>query len=374
MRKRSDTIVTIHNWRKSLLLIVIILFTVTLTACATETTTEEQTTFSPTLTAHFIDVDQGEATLLQGEDFTILIDSGRHDGNEVVPYLQSVGVKEIDLLVGSHPHADHIGQMPEVINSFPVKEVWMSGAESTSRVYEDALDAIIESEAAYHIPRAGESFTIGSAQIDILHPSSVDEDLNNSSIGMKITYKEQSFLFTGDAETSAENEMLASGNIEADIFKIAHHGSDTSNSEAFIEAIHPEIAIYSAGADNSYGHPNQEVLNRLQQMNIDVYGTIENGTVIIQSDGHDYLSINGVKEKEDNKTNEEVVIESCPADHIMINEANAETLQQIHEIGPDRAEEIIEKRPFTSYDDLQRIAGIGPAKAKEIEDQSIICF
>ncbi|MEK5108823.1 MBL fold metallo-hydrolase [Cytobacillus sp. FSL K6-0129] len=365
---------TIHNWRKSLLLIVIILFTVTLTACATETTTEEQTTFSPTLTAHFIDVDQGEATLLQGEDFTILIDSGRHDGNEVVPYLQSVGVKEIDLLVGSHPHADHIGQMPEVINSFPVKEVWMSGAESTSRVYEDALDAIIESEAAYHIPRAGESFTIGSAQIDILHPSSVDEDLNNSSIGMKITYKEQSFLFTGDAETSAENEMLASGNIEADIFKIAHHGSDTSNSEAFIEAIHPEIAIYSAGADNSYGHPNQEVLNRLQQMNIDVYGTIENGTVIIQSDGHDYLSINGVKEKEDNKTNEEVVIESCPADHIMINEANAETLQQIHEIGPDRAEEIIEKRPFTSYDDLQRIAGIGPAKAKEIEDQSIICF
>ncbi|MEK5428802.1 MBL fold metallo-hydrolase [Cytobacillus sp. FSL R7-0680] len=365
---------TIHNWRKSLLLIVIILFTVTLTACATETTTEEQTTFSPTLTAHFIDVDQGEATLLQGEDFTILIDSGRHDGDEVVPYLQSVGVKEIDLLVGSHPHADHIGQMPEVINSFPVKEVWMSGAESTSRVYEDALDAIIESEAAYHIPRAGESFTIGSAQIDILHPSSVDEDLNNSSIGMKITYKEQSFLFTGDAETSAENEMLASGNIEADIFKIAHHGSDTSNSEAFIEAIHPEIAIYSAGADNSYGHPNQEVLNRLQQMNIDVYGTIENGTVIIQSDGHDYLSINGVKEKEDNKTNVEVVIESCPADHIMINEANAETLQQIHEIGPDRAEEIIEKRPFTSYDDLQRIAGIGPAKAKEIEDQSIICF
>lgn len=302
---------TIHNWRKPLLFIFILL-TVTLTACATETITEEQTTFSPTLTAHYIDVDQGDATLLQGEDFTILIDSGRHDGDEVVPYLQSVGVKEIDLLVGSHPHADHIGQMPEVLDSFPVKEVWMSGAETTSKVYEDALDAIIESEAAFHIPRAGESFTIGSAQIDILHPSSVDEDLNNSSIGMKVTYKEQSFLFTGDAETSAENEMLASGNLESDIFKIAHHGSDTSNSEAFIEAIDPEIAIYSAGADNSYGHPHQEVLNRLQQMNINVYGTIENGTVIIQSDGSDYLVEKGVKNRKIPKLTRELQVKVVP--------------------------------------------------------------
>src|SRR5690606_12325294 len=113
------------------------------------------------LTVHFIDVDQGDATLIQADDVVILIDAGRHDRSDVVPYLRSIGIKSIDLLVGTHPHADHIGQFPEVLRAFPVKEVWLSGDVHTSRTFERAIDAILESDAGYHEPRAGERFQFG---------------------------------------------------------------------------------------------------------------------------------------------------------------------------------------------------------------------
>jgi competence protein ComEC len=113
-----------------------------------------------TLIVHFIDVGQGDATLFAGPDFTILVDAGRHDRNDVVPYLQSVGVESIDLLVGTHPHADHIGQFPEVLNAFPVNEVWMSGDSHTTRTFERALDAILASDTGYHEPRAGEVYAV----------------------------------------------------------------------------------------------------------------------------------------------------------------------------------------------------------------------
>ncbi len=242
-----------------------------------------------TLTVHFFDVGQGDATLLAGPDFTILVDAGRHDRNDVVPHLRNAGVESIDLLVGTHPHADHIGQFARVFEAFAVDEVWMSGDRHTSRTFERAMDAILESDAGYHEPRAGEVFNIGSARVEVVHPRTLTGNLNHGSIAVRIVFGSVVFLLTGDAEMEAELEMLERGHpLGARIMKLGHHGSKTSSTESFVHAVAPEVAVYSAGAGNSYGHPHQEVVDRLAQMGIAVYGTDRHGTIQVITDGSTY--------------------------------------------------------------------------------------
>src|SRR5690625_1065439 len=153
---------------------------------------------------HFIDVGQADAALIQFNDRAILIDSGDWNGNQTVNYLNELGVKRLDLIVGSHPHADHIGQIDKVINEVEVDEVWMSGGTTTSQVFQRVLTAIDQNDIGYDEPRAGDSFKIGDLKIHILSPTSITGNLNDDSIVMKLTYGEISFLFTGDAETPAE--------------------------------------------------------------------------------------------------------------------------------------------------------------------------
>ena len=241
------------------------------------------------LTVHFIDAGQGDATLVAGTDFTILIDAGRHDDDRVIRYLESTDIQHIDLLIGTHPHADHIGQFPQVLAAYDVHEVWMSGDMHTTRTFERALDAILESDARYHEPRAGESHTVGSAIVDVLHPENLNGEFNNGSIVVKITFSDITLLLMGDAELLAEEEILGRGHaIQADILKIGHHGSRTSSSDQFLAEVDPDFAIYSAGNDNSYGHPHTEVMERLSEKGIKVYGTDTYGTIRITSDGHTY--------------------------------------------------------------------------------------
>jgi len=241
------------------------------------------------MVAHFIDVGQGDATLLAGPDFTVLIDAGRHDRDDVVPYLKAAGVKALDLLVATHPHADHIGQMDEVLAQFPVEEVWMNGAEHTSSTFERVVDAIAASDATYYEPRAGERFQIGSLLLEVIHPEQLPEDLNEGSIGLRAVYGQVAFLFTGDAGETSEKEMISRGHhLNADIFQMGHHGSSTSNSKAFVEAVSPDVAIYSAGKGNSYGHPHREVIQLFSDLNIPVYGTDRHGTIRIVTDGSTY--------------------------------------------------------------------------------------
>ncbi|GAA0348562.1 ComEC/Rec2 family competence protein [Bacillus horti] len=241
------------------------------------------------LMVHYIDVGQGDATLLVSSEATMLIDTGRHDGQETINYLREQGIKEIDLVVGTHAHADHIGQLAAIMNGFDVREVWMSGEPHTSKTFEDALDAIARSSADYYEPRAGEEFQVGDLTITVVSPKELIGDLNESSISMRIDYGEVSFLFTGDAEEGMEEEMLRSGlPLQADIFHLGHHGSSTSNTEEFLQRVNPKIAIYSAGKDNSYGHPHNEVIDRLEQLNIEYYGTDFSGTIIINTDGQTY--------------------------------------------------------------------------------------
>lgn len=326
---------------------------------------------------HFIDVGQGDATLLVGPNFTVLIDAGRHDRNDVVPYLKSVGVKEIDLLVGTHPHADHIGQMDKVIEAFPVKEVWMSGDPHTSRTFEHVLNAILDHDVDYYEPRAGEQFEIGSLLLNIVNPVKLTGDLHEGSIGLVATFGEVSILFTGDAEKQTEEAMLARKElVQAQIFQLGHHGSSTSNIEKFLSAVNPEVTIYSAGADNSYGHPHSEVIDRLGKMNIPVYGTVKNGTIVITTDGSSYAVLaSGITNGKEEQVKKEV--EKLPSPPvgtcIDVNTASLQELQRITHIGEERANQLVQLRPFHNIDQLTRINGIGAGRLKDIKVEGLAC-
>ena len=246
-------------------------------------------TVTGSLTAYFFDVGQGDATLLAGPDCTIVIDAGRHDRKDVVPLLESAGVQSIDLLIATHPHADHIGQFAQILETFPVREVWMSGEPQPSRTFERTLDAVLSSGAAYHEPRAGESYRIGSARVEVLNPVKLIGDLHASSVCVRISFGQVAFVFTGDAETPTEREMIQRGQVlSAQILQLGHHGSRTSSAPEFLYAVQPQVAIYSAGEGNSYGHPHEEVLQRLTQMGITVLGTDRHGTIRVTTDGSGY--------------------------------------------------------------------------------------
>lgn len=239
--------------------------------------------------AYFFDVGQGDAILLQGPDFTVLIDAGRHDRRDVVSHLERVGVEVIDLFVGTHPHADHIGQCEAVVRQFTVVEVWMSGNGHTSATYQRCIAAIMETEAGYYEPRAGDVFAIGDLRLEVLHPGELSGDLNNDSIVIRAIYHNVAILLTGDAEALAEEAILEREyDLSAQVLKVGHHGSRTSTSRSFVQAIDPDIAIYSAGLGNSYGHPHEETISLLRQLGIPVFGTDLLGTIVVYTDGYQY--------------------------------------------------------------------------------------
>lgn len=352
-----------------------------------ETDKEEKTEKSlAPLMIHYIDAGQADATLLQveGEEpFTILYDAGDWNKNDVVQYLQNQGIQEIDLIVASHPHADHIGQLAQIIETFEVREVWDSGNIATSKTYERAMEAILTRDINYHEPRAGESYDLGTLHVEVLHPEHLTGGLNEDSISLLFTYGTMKFLFTGDAYKEQERQMLQrKDNLEATILHLGHHGSSTSTDATFLKTVNPEVAIYSAGANNSYGHPHVEVVTMMEEENIPLYGTDVHGTIIVETDGKDFTletekdgtvqagREKSAKDKEKKKTKE---VTTASGDCVDLNEASAEELQQIIHIGPVRAEEVIKLRPFKSVGDLNRVKGIGPARINDIESEGLAC-
>ncbi|GAF65770.1 putative hydrolase [Bacillus sp. TS-2] len=238
---------------------------------------------------HFLDVGQGDSTLIQSNEATILIDTGRHDSDVIFEHLNQLGVIEIDLLILTHPHADHIGNADQIIRQYGPSEVWMDGNQASSKTFELLVDALIETDTDVVEARSGLDVEVGDFLIEIIHPAHLTGDFNNDSISGMITYGELRFLFTGDAEERSEFEMLDSGfDLEADIFKVGHHGSSTSNTREFIEAVNPEIGIYSASENNSYGHPHIEVESLFDELGIEFLGTAEHGTIKIVTDGENY--------------------------------------------------------------------------------------
>ena len=337
---------------------------------------------------HFLDVGQGDVTVVVAPDATMLIDAGRQDGGDVVAYLEDLGVSRIDVVAITHPHADHIGQLDDVLAAVDVDEVWMSGTITTSETFEEALSAIEASDAAYEEPRAGDETAVGSLMVDVVHPVELTGEAHPDSLSMRVSYGSVSFLFTGDAEAHTEAEMVTRdpGALAATVYQVGHHGSSTSTSPTFLAAVDPKVAVYSAGAGNSYGHPGADVLERLTGAGVAVYGTDTHGSVTVTSDGVSYRVTPAragtaepsspsasVPAPADTATGAPVAVGSCQADQIDVNTAAAEDLERIVEIGPQRARQLVDLRPFDALADLERVNGIGPATVQAITEEGLAC-
>lgn len=250
------------------------------------------------LELHHIDVGQADATLIitpEGE--TILIDTGdwREDGDTVIQYLQDHGIERIDHLVATHGHADHIGGHAAIIEEFETEQdgvgaAYDNGVPSTSQTYENYLDAIEDYEV--DLFEVGEDDTLPledeNVTATVLNPEEPGgDDLHYNSITLRIDFGEIAYLTTGDAETDAEQRMVdeQAGELDADIYQAGHHGSDTSSTEPFLDAVDPEYAVISSDYDSQYGHPNAEVLERFDEYEITTYWTGVHNTTVMTTDG-----------------------------------------------------------------------------------------
>jgi len=255
-----------------------------------EMSADERAPPTGVLEAHFIDVGQGDSILIKTAEKNILIDGGDR-GNTVVNYLRNQGVSSLDLVIGTHPHADHIGGLINVMDAIPVREIIDTGVAHTTITFEDYLDVIDAKDIIFTEGRAGMTRNLGGgAEMEIIHPTSPSSShLNNASIVCRVTFGEVSFMFTGDAEQAAEKKILNRGyELNSDILKVGHHGSNTSTTSSFLSAVSPSTAIIKCGSGNTYGHPHEETLARLTNAGVDIYRTDTQGTIVITTDGASY--------------------------------------------------------------------------------------
>lgn len=242
-------------------------------------------TVSDKLEVDFIDVGQADSILVSNKDETMLIDAGNNEnGNDVVKFIKEKGITKINYLVGTHPHADHIGGLDDVINSdLEIENVYMPKIQTNTKTFEDVLDALKNKNLKVTAPEKGDTFKIGDANCEVMTDSILDkENLNLSSIVVRLEFGDNSFLFMGDAET--ENEKTINWP-KTNLLKVGHHGSNTSSSQNFLNQVKPEYAIIMAGKDNSYGLPKQKILDRLNEIGAKIYRTDELGTITAISDG-----------------------------------------------------------------------------------------
>lgn len=259
------------------------------TAKKTENVTQNTSSVSGQLKVHYIDVGQGDSILVQNNNQNMLIDTGTNAStNSLISYLQSQNIKKIDYLVLTHPHEDHIGGADAVIKTFDIGTIYMNKKSTTTKTYRDVISAISSKGIKPVQPALADTFKVGSADCIIYGPVNPnDKDLNTYSIVVKLTFGNNKFLFTGDAQASNEEGMINNGyDLSADVLKVGHHGSNTSTSQAFLDKVNPKFAVISAGKNNDYGHPHQETLQRLQAKGIPVYRTDENGTIVVTCNGN----------------------------------------------------------------------------------------
>ena len=249
-------------------------------------------TAADTLEVNYIDVGQGDCTLIICGGQTMLIDAGENGHEEkVISYLHSKGVGKLDYLVCSHQHTDHMGGLPEVLDEFGASTVIMprltKAQTPTNKTYTAFLNSVKASDAKVEAAQPGNSYTLGSAKFEILGPVADDaESLNNMSAVLMLTFEGKKFLFTGDAEREEEQEILAEGRgLDCDVLKVGHHGSKTSSSADFLAAATPEICVIECGADNDYGHPHKQVLERIREYTSEIYRTDICGDIVITCSG-----------------------------------------------------------------------------------------
>ncbi len=262
----------------------VVLLTLFVTGCATGVKSDAGGT---DFAIHFIDVGQADAALVVCDGETMLIDGGnREDSQLIYTYLKNEDVTHLDYLVATHAHEDHVGGLPGALNFATVGTALCSVDDHDSNVFETFVSQLAKQGKQIEIPRAGNRFELGSAQVQVVGPVRPSDEPNNMSIVLRIEYGETSFLFTGDAEREEEQDILDAGyELESTVLKVGHHGSENSTTYPFLRAVMPEYAVISVGEGNSYGHPTEEALSRLRDAGADVLRTDVNGTIICTSDG-----------------------------------------------------------------------------------------
>ncbi len=242
------------------------------------------------LIVHYIDVGQADSILLESSNEFILIDGGnRDDGDLVVTYLEEQGVKELNAVICTHAHEDHVGGLPSVLAVYPTAAVYAPTNTYSSNIFDKFLYYTDQQGLEITIPSPGDMLTLGEAELTVLGPVKSYPDANNTSIVIKAAYGDTSFLFTGDMEKEAESDMLDYWGTEmewhADVLKVGHHGSDTSSGYRFLNEVMPTYGVIPVGENNDYGHPHREPMDRLRQAGVIALRTDKLGHIVAWSDG-----------------------------------------------------------------------------------------
>lgn len=292
----------LHKW--SWLFIAVTIFALVIaTGCGNTNKTAQSDNKPPSaaggapLTVKVLDIGQGDAILIRTKDQVVLVDTGDVPTKEkLVSMLKSQGISSIDKLIITHPHADHLGGAEAIFDNFTVKQIYDSGQKTTSNVYKQYLTQIKKKNIPFTVVTAGMTIDLGNETVlKVLAPdkqlfTGTESDLNNNSIVTKLVYGGFSMLLTGDAEKESEERMLhndAAG-LKSTLLKSGHHGSKSSSSVAFLQAVKPEAALISLGANNDYHHPHPSTLKKYNENKIKVYRTDTDGTLTVTTDGKTY--------------------------------------------------------------------------------------
>ena len=256
---------------------------------------EAPVTAEDKLEVTFIDVGQADSILLESSGEYMLVDAGNNeDGPKLVTYLENKNIKDFKYVIGTHPHEDHIGGLDDIINNFNIETFYMPDVITTTKTFEDVLDSLEAKNITLSIPNKNDTFNLGEATVKVLYVGTDEEsDLNDTSVVIKVTYQNVSFLLTGDASTKVE-ETLDRKDLESTVLKVGHHGSTTATDKEFLSLVNPTYAIISVGENNQYDHPHTSVINTLNDQNITTYRTDEDGTIEMITDGTN-IEINTTK-------------------------------------------------------------------------------
>lgn len=244
------------------------------------------------LIVHFIDVDQADCILLIAGETTVLIDGGNTGtAYDVLAYLRRFGVEQLDLVVNTHPHGDHLGGIPTVLEGIPTEEVWCSTTSYNTSLFSRFERAVSKQDLTIRYPAPGTTYEENGLSITVLgplHDSSTYTDLNDTSLVLMVEFGQRKFLFAGDMEAYAEKQLVeADIDLDADVLKVGHHGSYSSTSQIFLDEVDPEYGIVCCGRNNQYGHPHDSPMNRLNRADVTLFRTDLMGSIVVVTDGDD---------------------------------------------------------------------------------------
>ena len=238
---------------------------------------------------HFIDIGEGDSMIIKSNNEYALVDTGKYSyKDKLLNYINSLGIKEFKYVIGTHAHEDHIGTMPTIIRNYKVDRFLMPSTKTNTKSYQLTIEELNKKNIAYETPNIDDEFNLNDTKLKVISITDNKEELNDTSIILKVTYKNNTFLLTGDATKEVELNILDK-DIKSDLLKVSHHGSKDSTSAQFLTKVNPEYAVISVGKDNEYHHPHQITLDKLNKINTKIYRTDLNGNIIAYSNGNGVL-------------------------------------------------------------------------------------